>query len=431
MVKKQLLLVLVLFGSLIATVVLAQEFSSSNFVNSNPVVTMGGGKATSTNFQLFSGLSQVVIGESSSSAFASYAGFFYFPFVSTPVISATAGDGQASLSWTSAVGELGYNISAYAVGKSTNSGGPYSFTNVGNTLTNTATGLTNGTLYYFVVRGLDFLGDSVVTSSEVSVTPVSSGSVTPPIGGGGTPLPVPGTKVIFSGLAYPNAKITLLKDAQLAATTIANANASFQITVSGLSGGTYIFSIYGEDNKGVRSPLLNFPIDTTINAVSTVNGVLIPPTISVDKSEVKKGDDIIIFGQSVPRAEVTIAVSSEKEFFVKTFSGNDGNYFYNFDTTPLSLGQHFAKSKFDFNGQISAFGKLVDFLVGTKNIEAEPTPTCPIGADLNKDCRVNLIDVSILIYWFDKSNPPAKVDFDGSGKTDLVDLSIMAYYWTG
>jgi hypothetical protein len=430
MAKKQLLLFLVLFGLLGATVVLAQEFTSTNFVDSNPVVTMGGGKSTSTNIQLFSGAGQTVIGESSSTAFTSLAGFFYFPFVSTPVISATAGDAQVSLSWTSAVGELGFNISAYSFGKSTNSGGPYSFTNVGNNLSGTASGLTNGTLYYFVVRALDFLGDPVATSSEVSATPVAAPS-SPATGGGGTPVPVPGTVVIFSGLAYPNSVVTLLKDAQIVATTIADVDANFQLVASGLSGGNYIFSVYAQDNKGLLSPLLNFPINTTLNATTRVNGVLVPPTIAVDKSEVKRGDNVAISGQSVPQSEVNIVVGSSKDFFVKTIADRGGNYLYNFDTAPLVIGDYFAKAKTLFNGEISIFGKSVDFRVGTKNIEAEPISKCPIKADLNGDCRVNLVDVSILIYWFDKANPPAKVDFDGSGIIDLTDLSIMAYYWTG
>lgn len=259
MAIKKLLIFLIVVSSFVATVVLAQEFSSTNFVDSNPVVTLGGGKSSSTNFQLFSGAGQTIIGESSSSAFAAHAGFFYFPFVSTPVLSATAGDAQVSLSWTSAVGSLGFNISAYSVGRSTSAGGPYTFTNVGNVLSATATGLTNGTLYYFVVRALDFLGDSVVTSTQVSATPVASagspgGGV---VGGGGSAIlsSTPQTAVIFSGFAYPNSKVTLLKDGQIAGTIFAGADAAFQIGASNLSGGNYIFSIYSEDGKGYSSSL--------------------------------------------------------------------------------------------------------------------------------------------------------------------------------
>ncbi len=432
MAKKKLLIFLVLFWLFTTTVVLAQDFSSTNFVNENPVVTLGGGKSTSTNFQLLSGAGQTIIGENSSSAFTTHAGFFYFPSVSTPVILATASDAQVSLSWTTAVGVLGFNINGYALGKSTSSGGPYTFSSVGNVLSTTATSLTNGTTYYFVVRALDFLGDSVVTSTEVSATPVAAVAPSPPsvIGGGGIPVSVPQSVAVLYGLAYPNSTVTLLKDGQVVATTIAGADASFQINVPGLSVGDYIFSLYAQDNKGVQSGLLTFPITISSGATTKVTGILIPPTISVDKSEVKQGDDIGIYGQSVPGSKITIVINSQKEFFAQTTADKNGNYLYNFTTTPLSLGHNSVKSKFTFNADVSPFGRSVDFDVGTENILKKPTK-CNIKVDLNHDCRVDLVDVSILIYWFDKSTIPSKTDFDGDGKVNLTDLSIMAYFWTG
>jgi len=50
-------------------------------------------------------------------------------------------------------------------------------------------------------------------------------------GGGGTVE----TKVNFSGRAYPRSTITLLKDAQVAATTVADATANFSVSLSNLS----------------------------------------------------------------------------------------------------------------------------------------------------------------------------------------------------
>jgi hypothetical protein len=430
MSKKILLLSLFLSGLLSVAVVLAQEFSSANFVNSNPVVTLGGGKSTSTNFQLLGGAGQIIIGESSSTYFTSKAGFFYFPFVTTPIVSAVAGDSQVFLTWTPAAGSLGFNINGYSIGQSVNSGGPYSFTNVGNTLTGAVTGLTNGATYYFAVRALDFFGDSVVTSTQVSATPIASPAPSPG-GGAGIARSVSKTAVIFSGRAYPNGMVTLLKDAQIIATATAGADATFQINVSDISGGNYIFSVYAKDSKGFQSPLLTFPTSVISGAATEVSGILIPPSIMVDKSEVKRGNSIAIFGQSVPRSEVAITVNSKKEFFIKTIADKNGNYIYNFDTTPLSAGQYFAKAKFIFNGEVSSFGKSTDFWVGTTDIFEKPAPKCPIKVDLNNDCRVDLVDVSILIFWFDKDEPPPKVDFDDSKKVDLTDLSIMAYFWTG
>jgi len=56
---------------------------------------------------------------------------------------------------------------------------------------------------------------------------------------------------------------------------------------------------------------------------------------------------------------------------------------------------------------------------------------CPPRGDVNSDCKASLVDFSILLYWFDRVNPPAHIDLDGNGKVDLVDFSILAYYWTG
>jgi hypothetical protein len=67
--------------------------------------------------------------------------------------------------------------------------------------------------------------------------------------------------------------------------------------------------------------------------------------------------------------------------------------------------------------------------VGSKTI---PKPTgCATAGDMNTDCRVNLIDFSILAYWYKKAGVPASVDLNGDGKVTIVDFSILAYYWTG
>src|SRR3989338_8663745 len=144
-------------------------------------------------------------------------------------------------------------------------------------------------------------------------------------GGGGIIAPVV-TSIVFDGRAYPKSAVTLLKDAQIAATTVAGTDSNFQVTLSGLSAGNYIFSVYSEDNRGIRSSLLTFPVGVTFGATTKVSGIFIAPTIAVDKSEVKKGDNIAIFGQSVPGGEITISVNSEDEFFNKINADTNGAY---------------------------------------------------------------------------------------------------------
>lgn len=267
---------------------------------------------------------------------------------------------------------------------------------------------------------------SSCTSAVAPVTPSGGGG-----GGGGVIIPS-GTTVVFSGRAYPKSSVTLLKDAQVAASTIAGIDSNFAITLSNLSAGSYIFSIYGEDKNGLRSSLFTFSVSVTANVTTNVGGIFIAPTIAVDKSEVRRGDNIAIFGQVAPQSEVTIMVSSEEDFFAKTKADKDGVYLHNFDTSELDYGGHLTKSKAALLNSVSNFSQAVNFTVGTKNVLApKPVAKKVSKGDVNGDSRANLVDFSIVAYWYNRANPPAKVDLNGDGKVNLVDFSIMAYYWTG
>lgn len=250
-------------------------------------------------------------------------------------------------------------------------------------------------------------------------------------GGGGVSIIAPIPSIIVSGRAYPLSKVVVLKDGQMAISTIAGPDARFEASLTGLAAGNYNFAVYGEDSKGVRSNSFTFPSYITSGATAKVSGIFLAPTISVNKSEVKRGDNIVIFGQSAPLAEVTIAVNSEEDFFVKTAADKDGVYLRNFDTAVLTPGQHLAKSKAAVGGEISSFGKAVGFVVGTKNVAAKPPTQAPAKGDLNNDKQVNLVDFSVVAYWYKRPAPPASADLNGDKKVDLVDFSILAYHWTG
>ncbi|RJP43097.1 hypothetical protein C4587_03005 [Candidatus Parcubacteria bacterium] len=54
------------------------------------------------------------------------------------------------------------------------------------------------------------------------------------------------------------------------------------------------------------------------------------------------------------------------------------------------------------------------------------------SADLNGDGRVDIVDLSILLYYYERSGSAIwRYDFDGSGEIDFPDVSIMMFYWTG
>ena len=392
------------------------------------MITPASGFSSSANFQYFSNTGQTATGEATSpTSYIVYSGFLYFATSTSPVLSATAGDSQVSLSWTEAIGTLA-NITNYQLGIATASGGPYTYQSLGNVYSYTKTGLTNGTAYYFIIKAYANTL-SLSQSGESAATPVATAVSTTSTGGGG--ISAPATLVNFSGWAYPYSNVILLKDAQVAAMTIVGADSNFTINLTGLAGGSYVFSVYARDEDNRRSPLQNFPLVLKAGATTNVSGIFIAPTITLDKSEVKRGDNIAIFGQSVPNSEITISVNSDEEFFGKIKADNNGAYSYGFDTSALETGQHFTKSKTVLNGEISPYSKAVDFAVGTKNVLVQMSGKTATKADLNTDKKVNLIDFSIAAYWYKRPSPPASADLNADGKVDLIDFSIMAFYWTG
>ena len=82
-------------------------------------------------------------------------------------VSATAGNAQASVSWTAPTNNGGVSISSYTV---TSSPGGLTATTTGTSAT--VTGLTNGTAYTFTVKATNSVGQSVSSSPSNSVTPV-------------------------------------------------------------------------------------------------------------------------------------------------------------------------------------------------------------------------------------------------------------------
>ncbi|KKS65207.1 MAG: Clostripain-related protein [Parcubacteria group bacterium GW2011_GWC1_43_12] len=264
-----------------------------------------------------------------------------------------------------------------------------------------------------------------------TATPTPTSAVQPGGGGGGGSIAAPTVaQAIFKGKAYPESKIALLKDAQKVAEMPAGPDANFEINISGLSPGSYIFGVSAEDKKGNRSITHTFSISVTAGTATTISGIFIPPTISLDKAEVKKGEALNIFGFGIPQAEIAILINSEKEIVKKTTVQNDGGWLYKFNTLEIDYGDHSAKARAIKDDDISSFSSVLSFKVGTKNTLSIPERAFN-KSDLSKDGKTNLIDFSILAYWHKRKNPPADMDLNSDGKIDLKDFSIMAYNWTG
>jgi predicted phage tail protein len=92
---------------------------------------------------------------------------------SAPTISTTtAGDAQVVLNWTAPTSNGGSSIVAYKVYRGTVSGDETLLATLGNVLSFTDTGLTNGQTYYYKVSAANSVGESVL-SQEATATPAA------------------------------------------------------------------------------------------------------------------------------------------------------------------------------------------------------------------------------------------------------------------
>lgn len=161
------LLVTVLFLS--ATVAHGTDLTSTDFIIRDPIVGTGGGYSSSTNFGSYLSGDMTTIGRGTSASFEGRYGFLWYPYVTQGTFTVAASGSSANLSWGASSSGLGWNISGYKVGKATVSGGPYTYTDVGNVTSYTYSGLQPGQ-YCFVLQTLDAFSTVIATSPEQCVT---------------------------------------------------------------------------------------------------------------------------------------------------------------------------------------------------------------------------------------------------------------------
>jgi hypothetical protein len=407
---------------------IGQDYSSSSYTVKDPVLTEGTQSSSSASFGLGQSIGQTAIGRSVSASFQVWSGFQYYFHANPNVLTATPSEGQVQLNWTVPETFLGITVSGYELGTGTISGS-YVFEDVGNVIAYNKSGLTNGTPYFFIVKAKAAGGLFLVYSNESTATP--TGAVTPPPGGGGGGVIPISSSIVFSGISYPNSTITVIRDAAIAGSFNADNQGHFEAVIENLPAGSYSFSLYATDNTGVKSANLSFAPTLTAGTTYFVRDLLIPPTISTEHSEIKQGENLVIRGFSQPNSLVTLNLSGPSSRIFTSSANPAGFYQFAVNTNTLDKGDYETFSFSALNGRQSQPSLKVGFKIGDKTV-APPKDECK-RSDLNCDGRVNLIDFSILLYFWDKppNEPNPRADIDKSGWVGIKDLSIMLYDWTG
>jgi hypothetical protein len=239
---------------------------------------------------------------------------------------------------------------------------------------------------------------------------------------------------VFKGFSYPGSTVSLLKNGTVVATLPTAADGTFDIRVRSLTPGTYTFGVQAQDKNGLTSKLLSFTVYVSYGVMTSVEGIFLPPTITSDKVEVKKGDPITFYGSAVPNTEVRLSVSKNFEFLKKTKATASGTWMYLYISSELDLGDYSAKARSLTASDTSPYSDILTFRVGdTNRLRAKNNALNGFRkkCDLNNDEKVNLLDFSIMAFWYKRLGFPQKVDLNSDNSINLTDLSILAYCWTG
>lgn len=69
---------------------------------------------------------------------------------------------------------------------------------------------------------------------------------------------------------------------------------------------------------------------------------------------------------------------------------------------------------------------------GPKKIESPCDSIVVQQVDFSGDCWVDIVDLSILLYYYEQTGPTvSRFDLNDNNAVDFPDISIMMFYWTG
>jgi hypothetical protein len=234
----------------------------------------------------------------------------------------------------------------------------------------------------------------------------------------------------ISGYTSPNSFVTLTEESTVVGTTVSSGTGFFVFTLSGLPPGAHTYRVNSTDGGHLSTAQTTLSLFLLPNAVTTASGLLLSPTITLDKSEINPGDTLTISGTAKPNSQINLFVEAPLRSYTAN-TDNNGAWSYTLphsETLQFSPGQYQAYTVVqDSIGNQSVVSPTSTFTVKAPN-STNPPPACNIShGDLNCNGITNLVDFSILLFHWHTNHKVA--DINGDGQVNLTDFSIMMFYF--
>lgn len=233
--------------------------------------------------------------------------------------------------------------------------------------------------------------------------------------------------VQFSGLAAPNGTVIIKRGGVNIQTSSANAQAGFSVTLTSQPTGQQSYEVTGQDASGLALAPITFALNLVHSTTTAVSGVFLGPSIQLDKTSVTLGAAVTAAGATAPNSVITVVIPPTLKRYQSTAAA-DGTWSVTINTDDLGPGSYGATARASQPGnQLSALSATVAFAVDAADVCDDKNT-----ADVNCDGNVDLVDFSILLFYWQETNPTnARVGINGDGRVAIEDFSIMLYQWTG
>lgn len=281
------------------------------------------------------------------------------------------------------------------------------------------------------------LSSSLVTAVDVTVS-ATVDSPTPD---------APDTTAEFTGLVYPNAQVVLQQDGANLTTVQADPSAVFAFSEI-VTPGSHTYTLIPTDIDGRTGKSSSFSLSLSEGATVTVSNIFLSPTLVTTFSDIKEDESLLAQGITAPNSSITIfltsdlvessggiAVASAAEVETAAVSRQfvivadvTGYWSRVFTGSELGVGSHIAQAQATApSTAVSELSSAVGFSVGASSPCSGSTP-----GDINCDGSVDIVDFSILLFYWNVTNPAnARADINGDTTVNVTDFSIMLFYWTG
>lgn len=241
-------------------------------------------------------------------------------------------------------------------------------------------------------------------------------------------LPIILANLRITGSTAPDTFIVFTEAGAVLGTDVANALGGFNHLFSGLQPTTHQITLYGIDLNNLITSPIPLQIYTAASQETLISNVLLSPTLELNANDYLLGDPIIVSGSAIPAGSITVFVDTPLRTYYTT-SADDGSWNYTItNSNEYVYGDYRAYALVQAeNGWQSLVSNSQNFSI----ISGSGTTGAACGdishGDLNCDGEINLIDFSILMYYWGTSNLAADINTDNL--VNLGDFSIMMYWW--